>query len=1133
MPNRNSLTYKLILSAVISLMGVGTKTYAFPSDFYTPSSVLGEGTWAKIEVEQSGMQFISDATIRSLGFSQPEKVNVYGYGGEVIPETLNSPDDLPLVASQRVNGGIIFFGKGNVGWETVNNNVRNYKHLSHPYSDNSYYFLSDAPLEEGDRKDPLKGETLEATPGKEITVFTERIVHEQDLWMPMNTGRLMLGEDFKTQTSRNFQFNLIGNTGDAIVTTAFGCKTSAGTASITLTANGKQLPATTEDRMAFSATKEIVTTETSKEVGDPGERLDLTIKYNGSGTTTKAGLNYIEIEYPRALKITTGELYFYLKPDAPSTVMVEGATNGTVVWDVTDPLNAVAMPATLSGSTLTFTSASGYREYVAFEPSRISRAVSPAGKIANQDIHAMSAPDMVVISPAEYISAAQRLVTLHTLTDGLEVAVVTPEQVYNEFSSGKPDVSAFRKMLKMWYDRAGENDGKYTKYCLIMSRPTYDNKKVSALVKNCGYPRVLIYQSPTGETETTSYSTDDYIGMLEDVKGGFNIGTAVINTAVGRMPVRSLSEANMAIDKLENYLLRPDLGAWRNNVIVIADDQDNGVHLQQAENVMDSYLSTPKGNDFIFEKLYLDSYKLEYSGVGAVYPQAKERLLSKWNEGTAYIDYIGHANPKGWGHENLFTWTDINSMSNSRLPFIYAATCEFMRWDDDEVSGGEVLWLLPNSGVIGMICPSREVLISANGTLNKFVAKYVFETDEEGNALAVGDVMRLGKNESNTGTNKLRYGIMGDPSMRLPWPNLKMNVTEINGIEIEGAEDFPVLPARSKATVSGTVTDQQGNILEDFNGIAEISLYDAEKVVTTNGNGSDGVVSEYNDRKTRLFVGRAKVVEGKWTTSFTMPSEIENNYSPAKLSLYASDDQLREANGSCTKLYAYGYDQTAPEDFNGPKIIEFYLNTPTFVSGSQVSPNPVLKAVFYDESGISVSEAGIGHNITLDLDGKKYYEDVAQYFLPDENESGKGSLTYSLGEIGEGDHTLRFTVWDNANNSTTATLDFSISALWKPTIETLTTDVNPDTSSVNFIVVTDGVSSTMECTIDVYDIWGRRVWRDVAPSLTGHNNRTTLNWDLNDFGGARVAGGIYLYRATVKMENGATVAKTKKLIVAD
>lgn len=1128
MPNLNFLLkIRHILIGTLLLMTGVISSYAFPADFYTPKSRLSEGTWAKIEVSETGMQFISDATLRQLGFSDPAKVNIYGYGGVVIPETLDSPDDLPLVPSLRVEGGLIFFGKGFVGWERYKDMNREYRHLSHPYSDKSYYFVSDF---QGENVEPEFSDEISGN-GATLTTFTQRLLHEQELTMPIETGRLVLGEDFKTQASRNFQFDLPGNTGDAVVTVAFGNKTNSGTPTLTLSANGEILTATTSDRMPYSSSKLIVTTTTVKEVEKPGERLDLNIRFNGSGTVSVAGLDYIEVEYPRTLAITDGELYFNLAPETASEVRISGAEASTQVWDVTDITNIVKMPTHLEGDVLTFNTTAGEREFVAFNPGSVKRVAKAAEKVANQDLHSLAAPDMLVICPQEYLYAARNLASLHQATDGLQLLILTPEEIYNEFSSGKPDVSAFRKLLKMWYDRAGGIAGEYPAYCLIMSRPTFDNKMLTPVVRNAGYPRVPIYQSATGDTNSTSYSTDDYIGMLKDVKGTFSIGSAEINVAVGRMPVKSLNEANQMIEKLETYLKDPDLGNWRNNVMVIADDQDNGVHLQQAEDAITAMKGSGKGKDFLYEKLYLDAYEMKSGGTGNKYPEAHERMMKKWDEGTALINYIGHANATSWGHESLLTWTDINAMNNRRLPYIYAATCEFMRWDENNVSGGEILWLLPSAGIIGMICPTREVLITSNGVLNKATSKFMFETDADGLPLSLGEVMRLGKNASNTGTNKLRYSLIGDPSIRLPWSTLNVNVEEINGVKLSETPELPILSGRSTATIKGTVADGAGVVQQDFNGIVEISLYDAEKVITTNGNGDDGVVSLYNDRKTRLFVGRAKVEAGEWSITFTMPSEIENNYSPALISLYASDESGREANGACEDLYVYGFDENVPDDFEGPTIIEFYINSPNFISGNEVAPNPVVTARFRDDSGINVSDAGIGHGLTLELDGKKYYDDVANYYVPDETDSRAGSITYSLGDVSQGNHTLRLTVWDNANNSTTATLDFKISALWKPSIETLTTDVNPATSSVNFIVGTDGSTDSMECVIEVYDIWGRKVWRGTTPTFSGIDSSTKLQWDLCDFAGAKVPGGVYLYKATVKTFNGATVTKTKKLVV--
>ncbi len=1105
---------------------------ALSPDFYANSSVLANGKWAKVLVKETGMQFISNATIRALGFNEPEKVNVFGYGGHVLPEKLDTvtPDDLPLLTSLHTPTGIIFFGLSSVKWENSDNGFQRFRHLANPYSDNSYYFLSDIDVTRPIAKPRSDGQPLSED---FITTFTERLVHEQDILAPASTGRLILGEDFRSQSSRTFTFQLPDNTGDAKLNICFGAKVTGGSSNLTVTANENRLPTLDSEHIPSVSSSETFLNLKSiyKTVETPGDLLNLTLTYSYSGMPHTAALDYIEVEYERELRLRNDELYFYLSTPQASAVKLEGCNEATLLWDVTDPLHPLSVPLKLEGSAAIFTTPSGNREYVAFNPNKVPGSVSGAGAVANQNLHAMEPPGMLIISPEIFRAQAQRLADLHAQTDGIKVVVLTPEEIYNEFSSGKADVTAFRRLLKMWFDRAEGRPEEYTKFCLLFSRPTYDNKISTPAVKRAGYPRIPIWQEPKALNEGGSYSTDDYIGMLEDQTETLNLGNARIHVAVGRMPVKSVAEAENAIQKLEKYLLSPNIGSWRNNVMVIADDQDNAVHLDQAEKVIEAMCKSEYGTHLVYEKLYLDAWPLGHSGQGTVYTEAKQRMMDKINEGVSLVNYIGHASPRSWGHENLLTWTDISTLSNKNLPFIYAATCEFLYWDADDISGGEEMWLAPESGIIGMICPSRKVLISLNGQLNEKTAGWFYAKDRHGHPLSLGEIMINGKNECPGETNKLRYAFLGDPSMKLPYPVYNVVTEEINGISTD-SDDFPELKAKSKVTLSGRIMDSEGNTVTDFNGLLDIQLYDAEKVVETYGNGADGDIRTYNDRKTRLYIGKTTVKNGLWETAFVMPSEIENNYSPALISLYGHNSNGEEANGSTDRFYVYGYEATKDEDFDGPSISNFYLNLPTFKSGETVGPSPVLYATLYDPSGINLSEAGIGHKLTISIDGTKHYDDANLYYSQDCETFEKGTLKYPLKDIEPGEHTVTLTAWDNANNSSSATLGFCVKADWQPSISNLTTDVNPATTSVVFTVDVDEAPGNSPCVIEVFDLGGKMVWRGTSNGFSDNTNSFSQRWNLRDNTGRRVPRGLYLYRATIITDKGQTLTKTRKLAVA-
>lgn len=1129
------ISYVSAICLIICSIFFPVRVLARPADYYASSSRLADGKWARIHVERTGIQFVSKATLASLGFSDPSKVNAYGYGGAPISDNLKDfqPDDLPQLPTVHTDRGIYFFGRDR--YRRIRNSASEsmtFSHASNPYSDDSWFFLSDIEIE--DRA--LAAAETASDAGESLDTFTEFIIYEKDLVAPSNTGRILLGEDFRSPTSRTFSFQLPDNAGGAAkFRVAFATNTSSGSSSLSFQANGKKIGAQSSDIIAaLTSADQFMRHATMTRVADNvGNNLQLQITYKGGGTVLMARLDYIEVEYERSLRLADGQLYFSHTSPGSSVMTLDGCTDGTVVWDVTDPSDTRVVSLHISGGKGRFTAPAGYREYVAFTPSVSGYACTRGEKVSNQDIHSLESPDMLIVTPREYLEPARRLAAMHERQDSMKVAVLHPDEIYNEFSSGTPDVSAVRKLLKMWYDRSESGaKGRYARYCLLMSRPTYDHKTAS---RKASWPLIPIWLSYNGTSHNTSYSTDDFMGMLSDdmqSSTGFSIGQQKIQTSVGRLAVTSLEEADLMVEKIINYVEKPETGFWRNHVMIIADDQDNGVHFEQAEKVYGEMIGNGNGNDFLYERLYLDTYDLVPSSKGNTYPAAKERLLKLWDEGLMYINYIGHASPKEWGHEDLLNWIDINAFSNTRLPFLYAATCEFNRWDADDRSGAEVLWLYPGSGIIATICPSRTVYINQNGILNTSTHKTVFEKD---NYLGkrIGDIMRDGKNGVNSvDDNKLRYALLGDPAMRLPSPAGNVKLDSISGLDVTRVTDDIVLPALGKSKISGRVLNARGELDTTFDGVVYIQIYDAEKPIETKGNGDNGVVKVYNDRKIRLYSGSCRASGGLWSTTVLMPSEIENNYSPARIVFYANSESGTEANGSFSSFYVYGYDKSAAEDTEGPEISMFALNREDFSDGGLVHSTPVALAAFSDVSGINLSDAGIGHKMMLQLDGKASYEDVSSYYTSDPDDITAGSVAYPLPELAAGEHTLKFTVWDNVGNSSSRQLTFSVGVAMQPAICELTTDVNPARERVNFMLSTDRPMSRLECRIEVFDLNGRTVWRSDDRLTTDMTSAMSVDWDLCDSSGVRVPRGIYLYRATVITDEGTSTTASRKLAVA-
>ncbi len=565
--------------------------------------------------------------------------------------------------------------------------------------------------------------------------------------------------------------------------------------------------------------------------------------------------------------------------------------------------------------------------------------------------------------------------------------------------------------------------------------------------------------------------------------------------------------------------------------MLIADDGDSNEHFNQAQDVYYNLRKYDTGAGYLYDRVYLDSYNLQSSATGLVYPQATERMLSNYNEGVALTNYIGHASSTSWGHEQLWTWPQITSMANPNLTFIYAATCRFAPWDETGVSAGEHLLLNPDGGIVGMIAASRTVYISPNGSLNRYTADEWFRPGDDGLPRRLGDVYVAGKNRFPGDENKLRYIFMGDPAMRLNNISHKVTVDSIAGHDMHDTHQFPQLGAGSRVKVSGCVAAPDGSPASDFNGNVNLQLYDAETVINTHGNGSSGVATVYNDRTTRLASVNAKVTAGKWNAELIVPLEIADNYSPALISAYASDSDGREANGYCDRFYVYGYDGDAVTDTIGPDIEYFRLNTPDFENGGRVNANPIVFAKITDPSGINISDGGVGHKISLRLDDNVPYDDVSIYLKADSDNALSGTLAYPMKDIAPGNHTLVLEVWDNYNNASRDTLTFSVHAAADPYIVRLHTDVNPASSGVNFILDLDQPNTKMDVTITVCDLNGKVLWESERNQRTDYSSRLSTHWDLRDKSGVRVPRGIYLYRARVVTPEGTWASKTNKLAV--
>ena len=162
--------------------------------------------------------------------------------------------------------------------------------------------------------------------------------------------------------------------------------------------------------------------------------------------------------------------------------------------------------------------------------------------------------------------------------------MVTPLQVYNEFSAGVQDVSAIRDFVKMLYDKQNESP----RYLLLFGDGSYDPK--SRIPSNTNF--VISYQSANSTHPINSYVSDDFFALLDEEESITGQGDEVpfLDIGVGRFPVQTIEEAVAMVDKVISYSSVESMGAWRNEVCFVGDDKDwefDSNHSEQAEDLAD------------------------------------------------------------------------------------------------------------------------------------------------------------------------------------------------------------------------------------------------------------------------------------------------------------------------------------------------------------------------------------------------------------------------------------------------------------------------------------------------------------------------------------------------------------------
>ena len=1126
---------------------------SFKSKNEVTESVLNNGSWFKFKIFESGMYQLSYEELVELNIIQEpistSQISVYSNPSRMLDFTVGNkrPQDLQEISSKTTGpsnsifgpgSSLIFYAEAN-GHEYYDQNDGYFKNEINLYSDTNYIYITTSAAS----RKTVANQNI-PSPTDTLYDYIKVNHHERESINFIKSGREWFGENFSNNPLTFYQNYTPPIQKEPQVKIKYKVCTRS-----TNSFNNKVSLILDNDTVSYVEISKVSTIYYTDYVKFATESY-LTNTYNNSGQdslsvrffyhqteNTEAWIDYFTVNTTERITAKKPETLLHISDNnnQVNCINVSSILQNPIVWDVTNTSKIKEVQTTRTDSGFTYTSRlDTLRKFIVFEEKNI-RTPEFKNKVENQNLHGLSSTNYLIVTKKSFSNQANQLIDLHDRNDNLSGQVVFVDNIYNEFSCGRPEATAIRDFIKTIYER-GKGTDDSLRYVLLLGEGSYDPK--NRISNNINY--IPTFQSSNSVKLTNSYVTDDFYGLMDDNEGTYSDGD-LLDLGIGRLPVKTDKEAQNIINKIvEYYDEYADLssvsnyekksltskGSWKNNIVFIGDDGDSNEHMRQSDALAEK-IDTSIGV-LNTKKIFVDAFPQENTSIGELSPETNKKLNKLLKEGTLIVNYTGHGGELGWASERIFLVNDIQSMKNrNRLPLFMTATCEFSRFDSPEgVSAGEHLILQPQGGAIALFTTVRLVFSIPNFKLNETFYS-VLESSINKNKTAIGDIFKETKVMNNGGLNDRNFTLLGDPALRLAVPTHKILLDSItyNNIKTDTIKSI------SSPTIHGKIVNSNGTTPMNFNGWVKITLFDKEQTLATLANDENAVPFSYKSQEDLLFIGKSYVRNGYFSSTIFIPKDARQNFDFARLSFYALDSVLGDASGFDETITLGGTDENATQDNTGPNI-SIFLDDTTFVFGSNVTPSPIFIASLMDSSGINIIPNDIGKDLVLTIDERSDLSFVLNdYYTPSTSTYQKGEVVFPIDELEEGRHSLEFRAFDNQNNSSRAYTEFIIENNPELALKYILNYPNPFTTNTGFYFEHNQTSENLEISIHIYTISGK-----IIKTLEGFYSATSkrigpIQWDGLDEFGDKIGKGVYVYQITVKNSKGDTDKAIQKLVL--
>ena len=507
-------------------------------------------------------------------------------------------------------------------------------------------------------------------------------------------------------------------------------------------------------------------------------------------------LDWMEVAYPRTLTATAGrpdEQRFVAPRATPYTFTLTGHS-GSSVTVYTSDARQYTVPVANGTATVADTPTTPGIVYWAVGASgeRTPAAVLPDASSNWSDASAHGA-DYLILTTAALEPGAQALADYRNAQDGYAVEVARVQDVFDEFDYGRPTPIAIRRFV-----RASQSWDPAPEFLTIYG--------------DAQYPVYLDVEDPRPEWNVPSYGFSPSDGWFAMQVDGPSDWTEQV--AVGRIPVRSVAQGNLFLDKLQAYENAPP-APWPKRMLLLAGgtDQIEQNSLQFYSNrwgtIASDTVAAVNGEQV---PVYTGADTLRYYKRvdDALDNSFQDSLAVDLQRGAGWLNYFGHSAAQTW---EIVTDPPAEFDNAGRLPIVVSLGCRTGAFAGDRFSV-KSLPSLAEQLVVGTIDENNQ---PRPGSMNGGIAHFgesalgnripsanindeIIERVFVDTMRVLGEAIRVAKSDvagvfgnSNLYVKHLlQYGLIGDPATRIALPSEPDLAVAPRQIEIE-----PVAPQPS------------------------------------------------------------------------------------------------------------------------------------------------------------------------------------------------------------------------------------------------------------------------------------------------------------------------------------------------